>query len=325
MENEQESLIIGYLQGRLRGKELDEFYAWVADPAHKRLYFETKTVYDACKPLPSAERMEEGWRRLLSDRRRERSSFRIYLRRISTYAAVALVATAVTSLLFLDREERPASPVARYIGGDGLAADRIVLADGTEVSLGSRTTFTYDEHYGARDRVVHLDGEAYFNVAKVAGKPFIVKTKGQQIEALGTKFNVSAYPTDSLLTTTLLEGSVRLTSDSLKGETILSPNEQLIYNRNRHTAAKKQVDADLFVSWTTGYYYFPDQTLQAILYRLGHLYGATFTIRSEALSRRHFTGTFYRGQSLKEIMEIISLSMPLRYRIDERHITIEQI
>jgi len=92
-----------------------------------------------------------------------------------------------------------------YVGGDGLEADVVVLPDGTRVSLGTRTSFSYDSRYGKSERIVQLEGEAYFEVAKDKDKPFIVKTKEQSIEALGTKFNVSAYPTDSLLTTTLLE------------------------------------------------------------------------------------------------------------------------
>lgn len=76
---------------------------------------------------------------------------------------------------------------------------------------------------------------------------------------------------------------------------------------------------------TTGYYYFPEQSLEAILYRLSHVYGVQFTVKSEALKRRTFTGTFYRGQSIKDIMEIIHLSIPVRYKIDDHHVTISEI
>lgn len=109
---------------------------------------------------------------------------------------------------------------------------------------------------------MQLEGEAYFEVAKDKDKPFIVKTKEQSIEALGTKFNVSAYPTDSLLTTTLLEGSVLLTTQNLLHPTVLKPNEQFVYNKRTRSALLQQVDANRFVSWTTGYYYFPNKVLK---------------------------------------------------------------
>ena len=202
---------------------------------------------------------------------------------------------------------------------------QISLEDGTRVWLNSESTLKYPEVFTGTTREVFLEGEAYFEVAKDKDKPFIVKTKEQSIEALGTKFNVSAYPTDSLLTTTLLEGSVLLTTQNLLHPTVLKPNEQFVYNKRTRSALLQQVDANRFVSWTTGYYYFPEQSLEAILYRLSHVYCVQFTVKSEALKRRTFTGTFYRGQSIKDIMEIIHLSIPVRYKIDDHHVTISEI
>lgn len=326
MENEHSELIIGYLQGRLQGRSLDDFYAWVNESEdNKKLFFETKALYEACAPSRDVSEIYDSWLRLLDKRKsRQRKKYSL-ITRISTYAAVAIFATVITSTIFLTiRPERDVK-VTRYFGGDGLGADVVELPDGTHVSLGSRTTFSYDDRYGEADRIVYLEGEAYFEVAKQQDKPFIVKTKEQDIEALGTKFNVMAYPTDSLLTTTLLEGSVLLTTKALSHQTVLKPNEQLVYNRNTRSTSLHLVDASQFVAWTTGYYYFPEQSLKAILYRLSHVYGVTFTVQSDALNHRRFSGTFYRGQSLKDIMEIIHLSIPIRYKIDDHHVTVDEV
>ena len=88
-----------------------------------------------------------------------------------------------------------------------------------------------------------------------------------------------------------------------------------------HTIAKR-LD---FYEMDVEDYYFPEQSLEAILYRLSHVYGVQFTVTSEALNKRTFTGTFYRGQSIKDIMEIVNLSIPIKYRIDDRHITVSEI
>ena len=300
MENEHSELIIGYLQGRLQGRSLDDFYAWVNESAdNKKLFFETKALYEACAPSRGASEIHDSWLRLLDKRKsRQRKRYSL-LTRISTYAAVAMFAAAITSTVFIFSSREYDDRITSYVGGDGLEADVVVLPDGTRVSLGTRTSFSYDSRYGKSERIVQLEGEAYFEVAKDKDKPFIVKTKEQSIEALGTKFNVSAYPTDSLLTTTLLEGSVLLTTQNLLHPTVLKPNEQFVY--------------------------FPEQSLEAILYRLSHVYGVQFTVKSEALNRRTFTGTFYRGQSIKDIMEIIHLSIPIRYKIDDHHVTISEI
>ena len=288
-------------------------------------FYETKALYEACAPSRGASEIHDSWLRLLDKRKsRQRKRYSL-LTRISTYAAVAMFAAAITSTVFIFSSREYDDRITSYVGGDGLEADVVVLPDGTRVSLGTRTSFSYDSRYGKSERIVQLEGEAYFEVAKDKDKPFIVKTKEQSIEALGTKFNVSAYPTDSLLTTTLLEGSVLLTTQNLLHPMVLKPNEQFVYNKRTRSALLQQVDANRFVSWTTGYYYFPEQSLEAILYRLSHVYGVQFTVKSEALKRRTFTGTFYRGQSIKDIMEIIHLSIPVRYKIDDHHVTISEI
>lgn len=326
MENEHSELIIGYLQGRLQGQDLDNFYVWVnASSDNKKLFFETKALYEACAPSRETSEIHDSWLRLLGKRKSRQHKKPSLIYRISTYAAVATIATAITSTLFLNLHPEREVKITRYVGGDGLGADVVELPDGTRVSLGSRTTFSYDDRYGESDRIVYLEGEAYFEVAKQQDRPFIVKTKEQDIEALGTQFNVMAYPADSLMTTTLLHGSVLLTTKSLSQRTILKPDEQFVYNRNTHSATLRQVDASQFVAWTTGYYYFPEQSLKAILYRLSHVYGVTFTVKSESLNQRYFSGTFYRGQSLKDIMEIIHLSIPIRYKIDDHHVIIEEV
>ncbi|WP_288736397.1 FecR domain-containing protein, partial [uncultured Parabacteroides sp.] len=244
---------------------------------------------------------------------------------IGSYAAVALIAVAISSVFFLFIRDDDRTLYSKYIGGDGLEADVIELPDGTHVSLGSKTTFHYDKNFGKDKRIVYLEGEAYFEVAKQKNKPFIVKTKEQDIEALGTKFNVMAYPMDSMTITTLLEGSVRLTTMHIAKQTILEPNQQFVYNRNSRLTCRQNVDARQFTSWTTGYYYFHEQSLIAILDRLSHVYGAEFVVTSEVLKKRRFTGTFYRGQSIKDLMEIINLSIPIKYKIDDHRVEITEI
>ena len=325
MENEHTELIIGYLQNNLTQEETDCFYNWVNESAsNKELFFEIKAMYDAGLPLSTPLETSESWGRLLNKKKNSQSRrFNLWYQ-ISTYAAVALLAVAISSMYFLFFHEEDNSLYSKYIGGDGLEADVVELPDGTHISLGSKTTFHYDKDYGKDKRIVYLEGEAYFDVAKQKDKPFIVKTKEQDIEALGTKFNVMAYPLDSLVITTLLEGSVQLKTMNFPERTIMRPNQQLIYNRNTKQASLFHVNARPFTSWTTGYYYFYEQSLKAILDRLSHVYGMQFTVNSEILNQRTFTGTFYRGQSIKDIMEIVNLSIPIKYKIDDRHVTISE-
>jgi len=323
MKDEQvPHLIIGYLQGTLTKEETNLFYAWVDEnEENKILFFESKNIFDASVSYNQVTDINESWQRLLQKKRKQTLQPYTIWYRIGGYAAVGLIAVFLTSLFFFHRTQ-PEGIAAKYIGGNGLEADAVELPDGTRVNLGTQTTFHYETDYGKSRRIVYLEGEAYFDVAKQKNKPFIVKVNGQEIEALGTKFNVMAYREDSLLITTLLEGSVRLTTDNITQKTTLEPNQQLIYNRNTQLTQVYKTDAQQFTAWTSGYYYFPEQSLKAILQRLSNVYGIECIVQSERLNKRIFTGTFYRGQNVKDIMEIINISIPIKYKIEGRQVTI---
>lgn len=317
-------LIIGYLNKSLDKDGMDEFYKWILhDPENKKIFFEAKTIFDACSPNHPIN-LEKSWQRLLEKKYTDNNSrlqtnIWYYMRR---YAAVAIIAATVTSTLFIFHKD-DLQPAAQYISEDGLQADAIILPDGTRVNIGNKTKFRCSPDYNKKDRVVYLEGEAMFEVAKHLDKPFIVKVNGQNIEALGTKFNVMAYSSDSIYSTTLLEGSIRLATQDISDITTLRPNQQFTYNRNSRTANVKEVEASLYTSWVDGYYYFPDQTFQSILSRLSNIYGVKFEIETEKLKHKRFTGTFYRGQSIKDILEIISITIPIKYKIEENLVVIK--
>ena len=121
MENEHSELIIGYLQGRLQGRSLDDFYAWVNESAdNKKLFFETKALYEACAPSRGASEIHDSWLRLLDKRKsRQRKRYSL-LTRISTYAAAAMFAAAITSTVFIFSSREYDDRITSYVGGDGL-------------------------------------------------------------------------------------------------------------------------------------------------------------------------------------------------------------
>jgi ferric-dicitrate binding protein FerR (iron transport regulator) len=326
MEKEYPDLIIKYLQRNLSNDETKLFYNWInSDKENKKLFFEIKAIYDETFNYKKID-IEKSWVRLL-DKRNNKNTFLYSLRQnIFAYAAVAIVAALLSSVFFWfagnNFNRRTLS--SQYVGGNGLEADIVILSDGTKVSLGSNTKFRYEDDYGKLTRTVFLEGEAYFDIVEKR-EPFIVKIDGQNIEALGTKFNVMAYPSDSVFVTTLLEGSVRLTTNNSTQSIILKPDQQIIYNRNTYSFKISKVYAEQVIAWTTGYYYFSDQRLEAILHRLSLIYGVSFNVNSERLKNMVFSGAFYRGQSMKDIMEIINMSIPIKYEINDQQIKISEL
>ena len=329
MNKLDEELMAKFLMGECSEEELCKVNAWLDESdGNARELFRIEQIYHLGKSEEFAdEKKIEKAEKQLFKRLAQEEAKRNKVRRLNAwmrYAAMFIGIFFISGLSYhIYQSQSEESKLVAVTARDEVK--ELMLPDGTKVWLNKHTTLKYPREFSEKGRNVYMEGEAYFEVAKDKDKPFIVKTKEQSIEALGTKFNVSAYPTDSLLTTTLLEGSVLLTTQNLLHPTVLKPNEQFVYNKRTRSALLQQVDANRFVSWTTGYYYFPEQSLEAILYRLSHVYGVQFTVKSEALKRRTFTGTFYRGQSIKDIMEIIHLSIPVRYKIDDHHVTISEI
>ena len=97
----------------------------------------------------------------------------------------------------------------------------ITLADGTNVWLNARTTIQYPITFNEKERLVKLDGEAYFDVTKDKSKPFIVQTNNYNVEVLGTKFDVDSYSETEIFETTLMEGSVRISSLTDANESLM--------------------------------------------------------------------------------------------------------
>lgn len=321
MEKLNSDLIIGHLQGTLSEVEKEQFYTWVnKSQENKDFFFELKTVYDASLMSMRKYDIEKSWKKLLRKRRtRFLSSKRFYIT-FSKYAAVILI-TALTTILIQTSKNN--SENIYYKSGDGIVADQIILPDGTQVNLSANTEFHYNTDFGKSNRTVYLDGEGYFDVNKHDDLPFIVKVQYQDIEALGTKFNVMAYKNDSINMATLLEGSIRIVTKGITEEAvILSPDQQLEYNKEKNELLKKEVDASTYANWVNGYYDFDGQTFGEMLNKLGDLYGVEFVIESEELKNKRYNTKFYRDQSINEILEIFKTSIGINYNISEKQIYI---
>ena len=110
----------------------------------------------------------------------------------------------------------------------------LTLPDGTKVQLNSQSTLLYPQEFTGKDRSVFLIGEANFKVKPDKKHPFIVKSNDFQVTALGTEFNVSAYPENPIIAATLISGSVLVEYNKLNSQVILKPDEQLAYNRQTY-------------------------------------------------------------------------------------------
>jgi hypothetical protein len=183
----------------------------------------------------------------------------------------------------------------------------ILLSDGTKVYLNEVSKLTYPESFGIGDRVVELSGEAYFEVTKTTQRSrFIVKTKGQAVEVLGTKFNINAYGDLPFVKTTLAQGSVRINPiNKAITPILLKPNQQSVLGSKN--VARLEVNADEFIAWKNGYFIFDGNNTNEIVAEIGKWYGIKIEYKHTA-KPIEYTGKLPKNIGLVRLMELLNYS-----------------
>ena len=187
-----------------------------------------------------------------------------------------------------------------------------VLPDGTNVSLNSGSVLRYPEFFSKDKREVELIGEAFFDVTKDPNKRFVVKTSGdERVEVLGTSFNMEAFPGDSILSTTLLEGKVRFVSDA--GSVQMNPGEKLVYKNKTSKAKLTKTNGEAETAWKYGKIIFDNTPFNEVLRMLSKRFNVDFVVKNEKYRKDSFTGTF-STQRLEQVLDVFSISSKIKWR-----------
>jgi len=205
----------------------------------------------------------------------------------------------------------------------------LILEDGTSVWLNAGSKMAFPTKFDGKKREVYLDGEAYFEVAHNQDKPFFVNTENISIKVLGTKFNISAYKTDELAETVLLEGSVAVSEKSVLGymmeKAILSPNQKASYNRNDRSISVVNVqDVDISIAWIEGMFRFSQQSLHEVLNKLQRYYNVQFIYDHEFSTSDLITGKLDLNVPLEKSMRALADVANLQIEIKDGNVYIKK-
>ncbi|WP_418502278.1 FecR family protein [Flagellimonas sp.] len=206
----------------------------------------------------------------------------------------------------------------------------IVLTDGTKVFLNSGSSLRYPTNFnGADHRRVHLSGEAYFEVAHDAGKPFLVNSQELQVEVLGTQFNVSNYSEDNVTEVVLVEGSVDLSSISRQngpqsGNVLLKPGFKGAFDKVEGTITTEAVDVSRYTSWINGKEIFVDAPFENIIKKLERQYNVVIVNKNTKISKERFTATIEtERETIEQVMSFFNRVYEIEYRLVGNKIIIE--
>lgn len=194
---------------------------------------------------------------------------------------------------------------------------KIVLPDGSQVWLNSASTLRFPTVFTGKERAVKVSGEAYFEVVSKAGAPFRVNVNGQEeIEVLGTRFNVTAYENEHTIRTTLLEGSVAIRKNGRR--TILKPGEQAKFDVTVKSGAVSvaAVEAEHTAVWRNGVFNFEGATLEEVMNQLSRWYDIKIVYEKQVPDIR-FGGEMSRDISLEGLLRTLEAS-EVHYRLEDK-------
>jgi hypothetical protein len=188
------------------------------------------------------------------------------------------------------------------------------LEDGTKVLLNSDSKIKYPIKFikGKKREVELLYGEAFFDVSTSQnnnGSEFIVSTKTQKINVIGTKFNIKAYDEDDIVTTTLVEGKIKVQNG--ESQVLLSPNQQSKVDTKSTNIDVLNVDVFQEISWINGLFSFNDTSLENIMQTLSRWYDLKFIFKSVNQKKFLFSGVLERTKSIEDILFIIEKTSSL--------------
>lgn len=217
------------------------------------------------------------------------------------------------------------APIYNTIRTKGAGTANVVLADGSHIWINSKSEIRYPIAFAADQREVRMEGEAYFEIEKDSKRPFYVRSNGQTIAVLGTKFNVNAKTKRTV--TSLLEGRVAIGEFStelgekqqMKFPIQLQPgqgfNGNAVYNFD---------NPEQIVDWKDGYFDFSSMSLEEACAKLSEWYDVSFTIE-EGLKKRRLFGRISRQKSIKQVLNLIGQVLKINYTIEENRIYIDTI
>ncbi len=203
----------------------------------------------------------------------------------------------------------------------------IKLSDGTEVWLNSESQLKYPVNFiaGKTREVELVYGEAYFDVTSSFennGSKFIVLNKNQEVEVLGTEFNIKAYKDESTIYTTLVEGRVTVSNSVSKQS--LTPNQQSKISLGSNQITVNTVDVYGETSWKTGVFSFKSKTLKDIMVVLSRWYDVEVIFEDKKLEDVKFNGVISKNEKIEEILDLIKkTNFITAYGITNKKITIK--
>jgi ferric-dicitrate binding protein FerR (iron transport regulator) len=341
-------LLDRYVAGDASAAEAGAVRDWLADdPAHAALLEDLRMIKRVAAERPPDSSVDAAWAKALEQLQSTAAPRSMTWRVVPPRPAPrprasrgpAWVGLAAAVVLALVGSVLRRTPPWRDFATD--AAHRLVirLRDGTQVTLAPRSHLRYQADYGATGRDLHVEGQAYFQVAHDAARPFRVHTRGSVAEALGTAFAVSAYGDQVATEVVVAQGRVALWQADTASRTaapragaqpapyasrtgpalVLAAGDLGRLDPSGAATIQRGVDVERYVAWTRGVLVFDGTPLGEVVRVLERWYDVEIHLADNALGARRLTATF-RDEPLDLVLARIALTLGLRVERADRSV-----
>lgn len=326
MENQTDInvLLIRLFSGDADPEEKKEIAIWLDQSAeNKKLYSDLQEIWLSSGIKTNADdyHLEEAIKKFRDQIRKTETTpvRKINFNRILKYAAIVLLALALPFSYYMGIRSNSKDGSVTTISCAYGDKSSIVLPDNSHVWLNSGSKLTFNSNF--RDgRKVALEGEAFFEVSKDKHHPFEVKTADVKIEVLGTKFNLKAYSDEKSVSTTLVEGSVKISSEYQ--HELMKPDQKMTFDKeSKQMTVEKLTDTSLETDWKDGRFVFRNETLAELKPKLERWFDVDIFFGDEQVKNRRFTGVLGR-ESILEAVSYFDLSNFVTCRIEGNKIII---
>lgn len=285
------------LTGEIHRWLLDQEHAGEKETALHDLWNETegkvdRTTWDSLASVYTKVGANSG------DRHQPRIRFAHYA------AAIALLIVSVSVTFQMTKQHFAEAPLIENITPDGRLSS-LRLPDGSIVQTNSGSILLYPEKFKGETRTVYLIGEANFKVKKNSGQPFIVRSGTMSVTALGTEFNVVAYPEENEMIATLIHGKIKVECDNGKESYIVTPGQQVTYRKSTGESRLAEANIEDVTAWQKGMYVFRGVTMSEILNELERRYAVTFQYNANLFNDDKFNFRFREKSTLEDILNIM--------------------
>lgn len=352
-------LIFRYFQDLTNSKENKEILEWVKkDADNKKVFLLFKEIWDGLNFHNHHQLEGSNWEELSANAKiltfKPHQKFG-WVKEIAKYAAIFIFGL----LSFILYQNFPTNVISEEteilyneINVPKGSKTQMLLPDGTRVWLNAGSSLKYAKDFGDDNRIVHLQGEGYFEVMKNEKQSFTVKTPGMNVSALGTKFNVKAYAEDVTIEATLVEGKVKIENDNktfAAYEPIyLLPNQTVIFHKNSNAielsnTKNKVIDEPmapkseklrpkvnkivihedinplLYTSWKDSRWVIDSERLGDLAVQFERMFDVAIKFNDKELKETRFSGTL-KDESLEQVLNAMTLTAPINYKIKGKQV-----